>query len=158
MKKVVLITITLLIAECTYCQNSKYDGDWYYSYNGVCANQDDGPIRRGEGKDIYRIQTKEGVTTVRVKRRLPCRNEYTYWECIVTRCDEDVLEWHSETNSYTRPMDGHTIVIEYYCQLMYNHGTLQANTYLVQKELYNNQQKQTVYGEDAFTLYNDSDW
>lgn len=163
MKEIIIIGHLLLICISTAVAQvniNQYNGDWYHNYNGVCAPQDyTTSVSRGTGKDVYRIETVDGYTNVRVKKQYPCENEYYYWECTVTQCDENALKWHSEINRYEH--EGIITVIEYYCTLVYNHGVLEASTYCIQKE-FNKQGKELYnhrYGIESFTLYkNASDW
>lgn len=166
-KKLFFIFLFVVGGFSSYCQTDKYDGDWYHSYNGICGPQyqddnDNTPLQSGSGKDVYRIRTEDGNTIVLVKRQYPCENEYNYWECSVTRCDEDVLEWHSEINRYkSYGNTNNTIVIEYFCKLRKSGGVLRASIYYLQTEINSigHVVNSTVYGEDGFSLYKEGlDW
>lgn len=167
MRRIIILIMLTIGHFSAYCQTDIYDGDWYHSYNGICGleHQDDNGntrLRKGVGKDVYRIHTENDVTTVRVKRQYPCDSDYQYWECSVTRCDEYSLEWYSEINRYKAPDNqNNTIVIEYYCNLRKKGSTLIASIYYRQLTINGTGYtiKSTIYGEEKFSLYKDgNDW
>ena len=160
MKKLLLTALLAIGTYAAYCQTDIYDGDWYHSYNGIGVNES-GERCRGAGKDVYRIRTENGSTTVRVKVQYPCKTEYEYWECDITKCDEYSLEWNSEINRY-KDVDNpqKTFVVKYYCKLRKINNTLKADIYCLQTTIIGGIIiNSTKYGEDTFTLYKDgNDW
>lgn len=161
MKNTLITTLLLLLAvSISNAQNPKYDGDWKASFSGVCGDRDmDGPIREGSGQWWYRILTMEDYTTVRVKVRYPCENDFEYWNCHVTKCDDNTLEWFATINQYQDFEDGISVTIEYHCTIKKYKGMLAAQCYYTQKNYNNNGHliKNNNYGHENFNLYNESD-
>ena len=167
MKRTVLLLVMAIGHFSAYCQTDIYDGDWYHSYNGICglAHQDENentPLRSGDGKDVYRIRTENGNTTVRVKRQYPCDSYFEYWECNVTRCDDYCLEWNTEINRFNDPDNpGNTFVVVYYCKLRRDKSILIAEIYCQMTTInrYGHIVNSTTHGEEKFSLYKDgNDW
>lgn len=167
MKRTVLLLVMAIGHFSAYCQTDIYDGDWYYSYNDVCGieyqdGNENTPVRRGDGKDVYRIRTENGNTTVRVKRQYPCDSYFEYWECNVTQCDDYCLEWNSEINRYSDPDNpSNTIVVVYYCRLRKDNSMLIAEKYCRSRTINRNGYvvDSTTHAEGRFHLYKDgNDW
>lgn len=161
MKKYLLLVLAfLLFVSRVDSQNPKYDGDWKASFSGVCADRDmDGPIREGSGQWWYRILTMEDYTTIRVKVRYPCKNDYEYWNCHVVHCDDSSLEWCATINQYDDYEDGVHIVIDYHCTIRCLKGFLVAHVYYTQKEYDKNGRLITAdnYGHETINLYKETD-
>lgn len=158
MKKLIILALWSLSLNI-FAQNAKYDGDWYATFEGIGAADIYDEPQWGTGKWVYRIRTVEDKTTIRVKVRYPRKNDYEYWNCVMTSCDASSLTWYSETSNYWIPEESRRSVVTYYCSLRYDSGTLQAKTYYVQR-FYNSNGtliKSSTYGQESFTLYKDGD-
>ena len=168
MKRILLFTLGAIITAFLplYGQTSKYDGDWYNKYNGVCGMeyQDDNentPIKKGVGNRVFRIQTEDGETTVQAKEQYPCASDFEYREVVVSRCDEDALEFHCEVLNFYSEYYAATHITTYYYTVTKVHGTLYVSGYssIIRKDRSGNNTHSERMSLDGFTMHkNGNDW
>lgn len=106
MKQIVFL-LSFIFSSQSFAQLAKYDGDWSAVFQGVGVLKGidgrpdpDSPVIHGYGKRIYRIKTIDGVTTVRAKVKYVGENDYSYYQCVVTSCNESSLNWYTQTAHY----------------------------------------------------------